>query len=397
MPHLTRLALSAYFVASCSYFSSPGNFEPFTADHQREAPPESIIELRFSAALVPEDWKTFRPEEVAAVGTSPDHGQLYIGVRTGMLFCLKAANGKKRWEFETNGAITTKPIQPETSETLFFASDDGNLYSLSARDGSLRWKQPLKAAAESELAVSNGLVVARLSNGSVMAFSQKTGETVWTWLNELPDGFTIDGVSAPKISRGKVLIGTAGGELFALDLASGREIWSSDLTAGGDQFLDIDTTPLIDQNLIYVASYSGGVYAVSSEDGQIVWRQALSGVVGLARNKDGPLFAVSAEQRFYSLSSETGEVKLSAAMPTEPRGITYQEPYLFVSTRTDGLWILDRFTGKLVQRYDTGNGIRALPTVEAASLYMLSNGGRLYAFELPRDLEEHKKASRRTP
>ena len=392
MPHFTKLSLSACFLTSCSLFSSPGSFEPFTADHQREMPPESIVELRFSAALVPDDWMAYRPEEVAAVGTSPDHGQIYVGVRTGMIFCLKAADGRKRWEFETKGAITTKPIQPETSENLFFASDDGNLYSLSARDGSLRWKQPLKAAAESELAVSNGLIVARLSNGSIMAFSQKTGETLWTWINELPDGFTIDGVSAPKISRGKVIIGTAGGELFALDLASGREIWSADLGAGGDQFLDIDTTPIIDQNLIYVASYSGGVYAVSGEDGQILWRQALSGVVGMARNKDGPLFAVSAEQRFYVLSAETGDVKISAVMPTEPRGIAYQEPYLFVPTRTDGLWILDRFTGKLVQRYDTGNGIRALPTVEEASLYMLSNGGRLYAFELPQELEAHKKA-----
>ena len=189
------------------------------------------------------------------------------------------------------------------------------------------------------------------------------------------------------------MIGTAGGELFALDLASGREIWSADLGAGGDQFLDIDTTPLIEQNTIYVASYSGGVHALSAEDGQILWRQALSGVVGMVRHKNGPLFAVSAEQRFYVLSAETGDVKLSAVMPTEPRGIAYQEPYVFVPTRTDGLWILDRFTGKLVQRYDTGNGIRALPTVEAASLYMLSNGGRLYAFEIPREPEKKTESA----
>lgn len=384
--------VSCLCLSACQYLSSPAPFEPFSRDMEREAPPLDVFSLRFSERLTPvDDYTLYRPEEVAGVGVSPDQRQLYVGIRTGKLLCLRAKDGTLRWEVETDGSITTTPAQPATSELVYFASDDGNIYAVQTRDGALRWKQQTKSAAERELVFASGLVIARLNDGSVLALDQDTGETRWTWRHPLPDGFTIEGSSALRVTRNnRILVGTADGYLFALHAADGRKAWSTDLGAGGDSFVDVDATPVVSQNVAYAASYSGGVYALSMEGGVVLWRQAISGVVGLARSEEGFLYAVSAEQRLYALSEKTGEVIYNVPLPVDAYGVLVSGPYLLIWTRADGIWAVERANGRLAQRYNTGNGVRARPTVAGPSLYILSNGGRLYAFDLVNEFKEEE-------
>lgn len=377
-----RSLLPLLILGACSYFSPPDNFDPFTRARYDEPAPRDVLSLRFSEQLtLDEEGKTFRPEEVAGVGLSPDQRMIYAGARSGSLFCLRAEDGTARWEYKTTGAITTQPGQPETLDVVYFTSNDGNLYALYTRDGSLRWKKPLKNGAEGNLAFSRGNVIVRLRDGSVLAVDQKTGEDAWTWRHELPSGFTIDGSSALVVSRGRVLFGTADGQLFALDAATGRELWSQDLAAGADQFADVDATPVVSRDTVFAASYAGGVYALSVDDGTIQWRQALSGVVGLSYSEER-LYAASSEERLYSLATSTGAVQYNAPLPVAARDIYATSGYLFLPTRLNGLWIVDAKTGRLAQQYDTGNGLRTTPTFSGPSMYMLSNGGRLYAFEV---------------
>jgi transketolase N-terminal domain/subunit len=59
-------------------------------------------------------------------------------------------------------------------------------------------------------------------------------------------------------------------------------------------------------------------------------------------------------------------------------------PYLVFSGSRQGLFILERSTGKLLQVFDPARGMCAAPTVdrEGKAIYVLANSGTLYALDL---------------
>lgn len=71
---------------------------------------------------------------VTVVGQS-----LYFGSSvTDSVHCLDAHTGRQKWFFTTNGPVRYPPGYDD--DKLYFGSDDGYVYCISARDGSLIWK-----------------------------------------------------------------------------------------------------------------------------------------------------------------------------------------------------------------------------------------------------------------
>jgi outer membrane protein assembly factor BamB len=57
---------------------------------------------------------------------------------TDSVHCLKAGTGNQQWFFTTNGPVRCPPSYYDNK--LYFSSDDGYVYCISAADGSLVWK-----------------------------------------------------------------------------------------------------------------------------------------------------------------------------------------------------------------------------------------------------------------
>jgi len=55
---------------------------------------------------------------------------------------------------------------------------------------------------------------------------------------------------------------------------------------------------------------------------------------------------------------------------------------LLYSLAESGLFIADRRTGQTLEYFDPGDGISARPVVAGSQLYVMSNRGILYAFDL---------------
>jgi hypothetical protein len=53
--------------------------------------------------------------------------------------------------------------------------------------------------------------------------------------------------------------------------------------------------------------------------------------------------------------------------------------YLVLSAAADGLHILDKRTGELLQFFDPGQGATARPATQGDHLYILSNAGAFFA------------------
>ena len=58
------------------------------------------------------------------------------------------------------------------------------------------------------------------------------------------------------------------------------------------------------------------------------------------------------------------------------------EDYLLYSLSEDGLFVVDKASGRLVQFFDPGYGISSVPSLARDAMYVLSNSAVLYALSL---------------
>jgi len=83
-------------------------------------------------------------------------GAAYFGsCTTDKVYCLDAASGRTRWTFFTEGPVRFAPTLYRGC--VYVGSDDGCVYCLNAKDGSLKWKY--RAGPSEEKIIGNGRMI----------------------------------------------------------------------------------------------------------------------------------------------------------------------------------------------------------------------------------------------
>ncbi len=106
------------------------------------------------------------------------NGRTYIGDRSGVLRCLEGT--ERIWERETgslSGFARTAAPNPSNPEQIFFASEDGEVWIVSTRDGKFEgpWRAPLPLRSGPE--IYGAQIVIRLRDGSAFAFGNSLEPT----------------------------------------------------------------------------------------------------------------------------------------------------------------------------------------------------------------------------
>lgn len=116
------------------------------------------------------------PDQVP--GTVPGTGRLYFGTTGRILYCLSAADGKKKWALRLGGAPTHKPVV--YGRLLFLTAADSVLYCLSAKSGEVKWWQPVRSrlVGPPVIAAELDLVLASGDLASIAAYDPRSGAKV---------------------------------------------------------------------------------------------------------------------------------------------------------------------------------------------------------------------------
>jgi outer membrane protein assembly factor BamB len=357
------------------------------------AHPAGLLQIRWRAALHEHGLFEPAPEECASGVLA--HGRVVVGSRAGNVVGVDLAQGHVDWAVALSGGVDGDARYDAVRDQIYVGADDGSFYALDPEHGTTRWSYRAKGAIERGAAfgganAASGLVYVATAADRVFALDAATGKWRWQYERETPEGFTIHGYSGPRLAEGRVFAGFADGFLVSLAAGTGEVQWARSLAAASDQFVDVDATPALVKlpgapgDVLFTSSYSGGLYAVDARDGNVRWRLGTEGV-GPVTPFENRLYFAAPRQGLHA-SDLDGHVVWRQGL-TEAGDLTppvvVGRTLVFSGSRA-GLFVVDRETGDLLELFNPGQGICASPTIDLATrrIYVLSNGGTLYALDL---------------
>ena len=313
---------------------------------------------------------------------------LYYASLNGNLIAVSARNGRRLWTVPVGRCEAASPAVNRLGRGSVFEAflnkepcgrgtatkGDGELLGVAAgRSHSLRWRRNLGATETSPLIVGNRIYVGDY-NGVVYSLRGVDGKTLWTF----QAGGAVKGAIA--YDRGHIFFGAYDGQLYALKASGGKLLWRAQ--SNRDWFGAHGTfysTPAVAYSRVYLGSTDGHVYSFGEQTGKLRWSYDTGGFVyGSPAIWHGRVFVGSYDSTFYAFDAATGAVlwKFHANGPisgsaTVVDGIVY---FATLKRRTYGL---DALTGKQVWTYPDG---AFTPVVTDGKRLYVVGWAKVYAF-----------------
>ncbi|CAA9387957.1 MAG: Outer membrane protein YfgL, lipoprotein component of the protein assembly complex (forms a complex with YaeT, YfiO, and NlpB) [uncultured Rubellimicrobium sp.] len=304
-------------------------------------------EVLWSQSVVPPD--AVRPD-ASGGGLATDGATLYVSTGYGRLMALDAATGQPRWTQDLDAPGSSAPTV--LGDLVLIVSRDSTAWALEADTGRIRWTVPGLA---STATLAGGAGVA--ARGDVVILPHPSGEVRGVF----PQGGLLRWTS--------IVAGTRQGSAAAFA--------ATDI--GGDPVLVGDT--------VYVGNVSGRTAALNADTGETLWSIA-EGAVSPVWPEGDSLFLVNDLGQLLRVEAATGAVIWRADLPQAERrrGVTaFVGPILaggrlIVGSSDNGLLQFDPATGAALGAVPLPAGAASAPVVAGATLYIITEDGRLNAF-----------------
>ena len=285
-------------------------------------------------------------------GVAVDGGRVYATNGLGHAVALDVTNGGIVWDVRPGGSLRGAPTVALGS--VYVMSQDNQLYSLKAADGSTDWS--VSASLEiagvfgtASPAVSSGTVVAGFSSGELNAYRYENARPLWqdalsrTTINT--SVATLSDIDAdPVIDGGQVFAIGQGGRMVALELNTGQRMWELNIAG--------ISTPWVAGDWVFVVTDDAKLIAVARTTGKIRWITQL--------------------RHFQKEKAKKGQINYSGPVLAGNR--------LIVAGSTGALINVDPATGAVQSQTSIGADISLPPVVANQTLYVLDDSGRLRAF-----------------
>ncbi len=240
-----------------------------------------------------ERWRAEVSSEVLA---PPAIGAGIVVVRSqdGRVFGFNATTGAREWIFDQSTPSLT--LRGNSSPTVaggfaFIGFDNGKLYALRLRDGSLAWEATVGAPSgrtdldrmvdvDGQVVVVGGELYAVGFQGRLVALTADAGRGAWT-----RDFSSSSGVS---VARRQLFLADDNDEVWSLDRFNGGTLWRQDRLARRAL-----TTPIPHGGAVVVGDFDGYLHWLSAEDGSFVARvRAADSAILVPPLQDGEIIYV---------------------------------------------------------------------------------------------------------
>ena len=229
-----------------------------------------------------------------------DATQAYVALRNNQFTAVSLANGKAAWSVEC-------PMRtaPAAGGGLAFAGGDGFVQAHAQSDGKVQWRAPLEGVVTS-VYWDTGWLMATTDQGTLLAMRATDGEVLW----KRALGLALQ--SAPAPAGDRLYLSLQDGSLMALSLNTGESIWTIHLPKPPDGILALD-------DRIYVGSQDNKLYCLSTKTGGIVWTWSTGAdVIGVPAIDTEHVYFVSLDNVLRALDRKSGSLRWMRSLPMRP-------------------------------------------------------------------------------
>ena len=279
------------------------------------------------------------------------------------------------WQFPEPGLNSVGVIfggvaYSQTSNTVYFGSDDGMLYALDAHTGESKLQSggvffPAEGPIWGAPAVKGGVVYFGTMDGRLYGVSENGGKTL-----EFRAGGAI--AATPLVEEGVAYVGSFDKNLYAVPVNGGlnaRETWKYPTNSW--IWADALFGEARGQDIVFISSLDGGVHAVDAASGSLLWAEpfyATEGIRGtpalVSKSGSGGQFSSlsdkvlvvgSRDGNVYGLDPQTGDDAWDAPFNTRVLGdgggqilapVGYRGNTAYIVTNKYDIFAIDASTGK---------------------------------------------------
>ena len=309
-----------------------------------------------------------------------------------------------KWKFPTGDRIVSSAVYQ--GGTIYFGSDDGNVYAVEAADGRQLWKYRTGGPVAATPAIAGNSLYVGSYDGKFYALDAKTGQTQWKFATEgerrfeakglhgmLPRNQTIADafdvfLSSPVLAGGAVYFGSGDGHVYSLDAASGALNWKF---RTGDV---VHASPAYADGVVYFGSWDSYFYAVDAKTGAEKWRfhggedPLIHNQVGFQSSPavvNGVVYTGCRDSKLYALDAATGREKwrFDAGASWVISSPAVAQGKVFFGTSDSSLYVaVDADTGRELVRKQGLAYMFSSPSVAGSTVYIGVLNGTLEARDL---------------
>jgi outer membrane protein assembly factor BamB len=285
-------------------------------------------------------------------GVAVGNGRVFATNGLGHVAALDTGNGGIAWDVRLGGPLRGAPSID--GSTIYVMSQDNQIYSLKAADGTTNWSNP-----------------AALEIAGVF------------------------GTGAPAVAQSTVVAGFSSGELNAYRAENGRTVWQdalarTSISTSVATLSDIDASPVIDNGQVFAVGQGGRMVAIDLLSGQRIWELNLAGISTPWVAGDW-VFVTTDDAKLVAIARNTGKIRWINQLPAwrnakaRKGAITYVGPILagdrlIIAGSNGALINVDPASGAVQSQTSVGAGVHLAPVVANGTLYILDDNARLHAY-----------------
>lgn len=182
--------------------------------------------------------------------------KLYPAPQNSFIAAIDAKTGKVLWGYKSKEQISNPVL---ADETIYFVSEDKNIYALNAKSGKEKWKFGEKNTKWNVFALSpvvaHGVLYVSTLDGKLFAIDVNTQQSKWV--------FQAKGMLSPVVAtKENLFVGDEKGNIYSVD-KQGKQNWT--LKAKGKV-----RTLLFADGYLYSKTDNGELYSINANDGKLI-------------------------------------------------------------------------------------------------------------------------------
>ncbi len=381
---IVRLAFRLYaacflvLLSACSIFSDDESEPAELVDFE-----ESIeLDSQWSRGIGDQGAEEFYLRLTPAI----DGNVIYAANIDGKVYAIDRVEVDRLWKVDVDADLVS--AVGAGGGLVLVGTVEGILIALRQEDGSEVWRVPLSSEMLSAAQVDGDVVVVQTMDGKATGLNALSGEKIWVYTTSVPP-LTLRMSATPLLENGVAYLAFSNGTVLALNDRNGLLLWEQQVTLPQgrnelERLINFDGKPLLSGNDLYVASYQGNAVSLDKNRGALQWEQKLSALGALSAG-EGNLYLSQSDDSIIALKMATGRLlwenkQLSQRRVTAP---VLLGDYLVVADGEGYLHLLQQSDGSFAGRkHIGGDGVRNPLLSDNETLYVLTNSGRLRAYQL---------------